>query len=108
MKNTTVFQDRTLLSPMDYTRIQKPDHVFKLSAYVAMAVGLRLSITEFQDAIRRSGLCLIEGDYKHDAYGFILSVMQGKNIDECNEFLEKSGIEPLGTHMREEFGKGFK
>ncbi len=92
---------------MDYTRIQKPEHTFKLPAYVAMAVGLQLSVTEFQDAIKHSGLCLIEGDKKHDAYSFILSVMQGKDIDECNEFLESVGIEPLGTHTREDYGNCF-
>ena len=105
--NTGIFQDKTLLSPMDYTRIQKPEHTFKLPAYVAMAVGLQLSVTEFQDAIKHSGLCLIEGDKKHDAYSFILSVMQGKDIDECNEFLESVGIEPLGTHTREDYGNCF-
>lgn len=37
-----------------------------------------------------------------DAYSFILSVMQGKSIDECNDFLEEVGLQILGTHTRDE------
>ena len=100
--NTTTFQDNTLLSPMDYTRIQKPEHVFKMPAYVAMAVGLGLSLQEFQDVIKQAGMCLKSGDKTDDAYSFILTVMQGQSIDECNDFLDSIGIPILGTHTRDE------
>lgn len=100
--NTSIFQDKTLLSPMDYTRIQKPDHKFKMPAYMAMAVGLGLSLDEFQKVISQAGLSLKEGDELDDAYSFILSVMQGKSIDECNDFLEEVGLQILGTHTRDE------
>ena len=99
--NTSIFQDRTLLSPMDYTRIQKPDHIFKMPAYVAIAVGLDLSLQEFQGVIKQAGLCLKEGDKTDDAYSFILAVMQGQSIDECNDFLENVDVPILGTHSRE-------
>ncbi len=36
--NTSIFQDKTLLAPMDYTRVYQ-DHKFKVSSYTAMAVG---------------------------------------------------------------------
>ena len=100
--NTSIFQDRTLLSPMDYTRIQKPDHRFKLPAYMAMAVGLGLSLSEFQFVIKQAGLSLIDGDKQDDAYTFVLSVLQGRPIDECNDFLETIGLPALGTHSRDE------
>ena len=99
--NTAIFQNKTLLSPMDYTRIQKKDHVFKLPAYMAMAVGLGLALTEFQDAIRLSGMCLVQGNTLHDAYSFILSTMQGRGIDSCNDFLLSIGQQALGTHERD-------
>ena len=100
--NTSIFQDRTLLSPMDYTRVQKPNHIFKMPAYVAMAVGLGLSLQEFQTVIKQAGLCLKEGDKTDDAYSFLLSVMQGQSVDECNDFLENVDVPRLGTHTREE------
>ena len=99
--NTSTFQSKTLLSPMDFTRIQKKDHTFKLPAYMAMAVGLGLALTEFQDAIRLSGMCLVRGDTLHDAYSFILSTMQGCDIDYCNDFLLSVGLQILGTHERD-------
>lgn len=98
--NTAIFQDKTLLAPMDYTRVQKPDHKFKMAAYVAMAVGLKLSITEFQNVIKQAGLSLKEGDKVDDAYTFVLTAMQGYDIDTCNDFLEQNGIGKLGTHTR--------
>lgn len=29
--NTRIFQDKTLLAPMDYTRVQDPNHIFKVT-----------------------------------------------------------------------------
>lgn len=99
--NTSIFQEKTLLGPMDYTRIQKKDYRFKVPAYVAMAVGLCLSIQEFQEVLQQVGLNLIRGDKQHDAYAFLLATMNGASIDECNAFLESIGVETLGTHERE-------
>ena len=98
--NTSIFQEKTLLSAMDYTRIQNKDHPFKLPAYVAMAVGLNLTLQEFQEILQQAGLNLKRGDKQHDAYAFLLTVMNGKSIDECNDFLESIGVKTLGTHER--------
>ena len=73
-----------------------------MPAYVAMAVGLGLSLQEFQKVIKQAGICLKEGDETDDAYSFILTVMQGQSIDECNDFLESIGVPVLGTHSRDE------
>ncbi|MBQ8280094.1 MAG: hypothetical protein IJZ23_09665 [Roseburia sp.] len=106
--NTAIFQDKTLLSPMDYTRVQRKDHKFKLPAYVAMAVGLGLTLQDFQNVLQQAGLSLAHGDKKHDAYAFLLTIMNGKSIDVCNDFLEQIGVEMLGTHEREVSWSGNK
>ena len=68
----------------------------------AMAVGLGLTLDEFQKVIKQAGLSLIEGNHLDDAYSFILTAMQGKSIDECNDFLDEVGLQILGTHIRDE------
>ncbi len=98
--NVTIFQEKTLLSPMDYTRLHQ-EHKFKLQSYVAMAVGLGLSLSEFQNVIKQAGMILKDGDKTDDAYSFILSTMQGMGIDECNDFLEEIGVSKLGTHSKD-------
>lgn len=97
--NSSIFQEKTLLSANDYSRLSS-DHKFKLPAYVAMAVGLGLSLDEFQKAIYLNGLSLDDKERTHNAYSFVLSMLQGKSIDECNAFLEHVGVETLGTHSR--------
>lgn len=100
--NTSIFQAKTHLSPMDYTRVQEPEYKFKLRAYVAMAVGLELSLTTFQEVIKLAGMCLRDGNKEDMAYSFILSTMHGQSIDDCNDFLIRIGIKRLGTHSRDE------
>ncbi len=99
--NTAIFQEKTLLSPMDYTRVRQPDHTFKLPHYVAIAVGLKLSLQEFNLILDAAGLKLVAGNIEHDAYSYILSVLQGRDIDFCNDFLKKCNIKRLGTKQRE-------
>lgn len=106
--NTRIFQDETLLGPMDYTRIQKRDHAFKLAAYMAMAVGLKLTLMEFQEIIQKAGMCLIKGNKEHDAYAFALTALQGQDIDQCNDFLEEVGVDRLGSHERADaYSRGY-
>ena len=99
--NVTIFQDKTLLSSMDYSRIKKPEHIFKLPHYVAMAVGLELSLSEFELIIACAGYSLISGNIEHDCYSFILSTLNGCGIDVCNDFLESMNLKPLGTQSRD-------
>lgn len=95
--NTRIFQDKTLLAPMDYTRVQDPNHIFKLPAYTAMAVGLELSLNETQENLRLSGLGFDPNDRTQKAYMYILSTFQGCPIDECNDVLNKLNVPELGT-----------
>lgn len=99
--NATIFREKTLLSAIDYSRLLDPNHIFKLQAYVAMAVGLHLTVPEFQTVISRAGLCLVDGREPDDAYAFILSVLSRRGIDTCNDFLRAIGLSPLGTRERD-------
>ena len=94
--NTSIFQSKTLLAPMDYTRVYQ-NHKFKVPSYTAMAVGLELTLHETEEALRLSGLGYDNSDDTDYAYMYILSAFHGCPIDECNVVLEKLNVKPLGT-----------
>lgn len=94
--NTSIFQSKTLLAPMDYTRVYQ-NHKFKVPSYTAMAVGLKLTLHETEEALRFSGLGYDNSDDTDCAYMYILSAFHGCPIDECNVVLEKLNVKPLGT-----------
>lgn len=94
--NTSIFQDKTLLAPMDYTRVYQ-NHKFRVPSYTAMAVGLELTLHETEETLRLSGLGYDNSDVTDYAYMYILSAFHGCPIDECNTVLEKLNVKPLGT-----------
>ena len=98
--NTAIFLDKTLLSEMDYSRVKQPDHRFKKETLMAMAVGLSLTKQEFEEILNKAGMALSPTDRTDQAYTFILEVLHGKDIYECNDFLEEVGLAPLGTQSR--------
>lgn len=98
--NTSIFQDKTLLAPMDYTRVYQ-NHKFKVPSYTAMAVGLELTLHETEEALRLSGLGYDNNDDTDYAYMYILSAFHGCTIDECNTVLEKLKVKQLGTKTRQ-------
>lgn len=100
----TDFVTATELAPADYTRLQK-NHSFKLEAFMAMAVGLGLTLSETEKVLHASNLGFIENrrspDFRrHQAYKYVLTAMHPCDIWTCNEFLEGRGLPPLGTHAR--------
>ena len=97
--NTSIFQSKTLLAPMDYTRVYQ-NHKFKVPSYTAMAVGLKLTLHETEEALRFSGLGYDNSDDTVCAYMYILSAFHGCPIDECNVVLEKLNVKPLGTKSK--------
>lgn len=99
--NVNIFVEKTLLSAVDYSRLKNPDHVFKKSAYVAMAVGLNLNILQLQKILYLAGYALVERDKTDNAYKFMFFTMACYGIDYCNEFLEKVGLPLLGTKSRD-------
>lgn len=98
--NTTIFLDRTNLSPMDYSRVQKPDHKFKMPALVAMGVGLGLDQSEMEEVLTLEGLSFREGDREQQAYKYLFTGMYGCSIVKCNKFLSKVNVPILGTQQR--------
>lgn len=97
--NTRIFQDKTLLAPMDYTRVYQ-NHKFQVPAYTAMAVGLELTLHDTEEALRLSGLGYDRYNDADCAYMYVLSVFHGCSIDECNIVLKKLNIKKLGTKSR--------
>ena len=97
--NTSIFQSKTLLAPMDYTRVYQ-NHKFKVPSYTAMAVGLELTLHETEEALRLSGLGYDNSDDTDYAYMYILSAFHGCPTDECNTVLEKLNVKPLGTKSK--------
>lgn len=98
--NTTTFLYHTNLSPMDYTRVQKPNHRFKLPALVAMGVGLELDLQEMEEILSLAGLTFQEGDRTQQAYKYLFTGMYGRTIDECNDFLRAVNVPELGSQSR--------
>lgn len=102
--NGATFVKQTELSHADYTRLQN-NHNFKLEAFVAMAVGLGLTLSETEKVLSASNMCFIENrrapDYRrHQAYKYVLTAMRPCDILTCNEFLEGRGLPKLGTQAR--------
>lgn len=98
--NSSIFQSKTKLDAMNYTRVQKPDHKFKIEQLVAMGVGLALTAQEMQEVLQLSGSCFCPTDHSQQAYAFLFSAYSGKNIDECNAFLKTVDVPPLGSQQR--------
>lgn len=98
--NTTTFLEKTNLSPMDYSRVQKPDHKFKMPTLVAMGIGLGLGQSEMEEVLALAGLSFREGDREQQAYKYLFSGMYGRSIDECNDFLMAVNVPILGTQQR--------
>lgn len=97
--NTSIFQSKTLLALMDYTRVYQ-NHKFKIPAYTAMAVGLELTLHETEEALHLSGLGYDSSDTTDCAYMYILSAFHGCSIDECNTVLDKLKVKALGTKSK--------
>ena len=97
--NTSIFQEKTLLLPMDYCRLYQ-NHKFKIPSYIAMAVGLELTVDEITAALSLSGLGLDKNNPSEFAYIYILSNYHGCSIDEFNDILKILDIAPLGSKSR--------
>ena len=97
--NTSSFQEKTLLLPMDYCRLYQ-NHKFKIPSYIAMAVGLELTVDEITAALSLSGLGLDKNNPSEFAYIYILSNFHGCSIDEFNDILKILDVAPLGSKSR--------
>lgn len=98
--NTSIFQSKTSLDAMSYTRVQKPEHKFKMEQLVAIGVGLALTAQEMQEVLQLAGSCFSPTDRNQQAYAYLFSAYSGKSIDECNAFLETVNVPLLGSQQR--------
>lgn len=98
--NTTIFIDRTGLDAMNYTRVQDPDHKFKMQPLVSMGVGLELDLNEMEEVLSLAGLTFKLTDKVDQAYKYLFTGMAGKSVNDCNEFLATVDVPKLGTQQR--------
>lgn len=98
--NTSVFQSKTNLDAINYSRVQKPDHKFKIEQLVSMGVGLALTAQEMQEVLQLAGSCFNPTDHSQQAYAYLFSAYSGKSIDECNAFLNTVNVPLLGSQQR--------
>lgn len=98
--NSSTFQENTKLDAINYTRVQKPEHKFKMGALVAMGVGLRLTPTEMDEILSLTGLAFDPNDKEQQAYAYLFSGYAGRSIDDCNEFLREIDVTELGSQQR--------
>ena len=100
----TDFVKATELSYSDFTKLQH-NHNFKLEAFIAMAVGLGLTLSETEKVLKASDLGFTENRRnpefrRHSAYKYVLTALRPCDILPCNEFLEGRGLPPLGAQAR--------
>lgn len=98
--NATIFTAKTGLDEMNYSRVKKPDHKFKLETLVAMGFGLEFTVSEMKEVAELAGFSFSPTNRAHQAYLFLIAHCQGKTIDECNDFLSEINIPTLGSHSR--------
>ena len=66
---------------------------------VAFGRGLDLGLPETEKLMQLAGHAFDESD-EHQALKFCITGFSGKPIEDCNDFLESLGYEPLGTQQR--------
>lgn len=96
--NSAVFCEKTLLDESYYRHAEKNDGkaLPEVRTIVAMCVGLGLDLQQSQELLRLAGRALNDSR-EHVAYGFVLSMLRGQSIYDCNTFLAEIGIRTLGT-----------
>lgn len=93
--NKTIFQDKTLLDDNEYYRIKSGTHKFNIASYTAMAVGLELTLSETQDALRLSGMDYDKHNRNEYAYMFVLGTFHGCTMTEFNMHLQELNVPPI-------------
>ena len=96
--NSAVFAEKTLLDESYYRHAQRNDGkaLPEVRTVVAMCVGLGLDLPQSQELLRLAGRALNDSR-EHVAYGFVLSMLRGQSIYDCNTFLAEVGVRPLGA-----------
>ena len=92
--NSTVFQEKTLLSGKTFSRIKSGNlHKPTLDTVMAICIGLDLGVI-YGDPLLRSAGYVLSGTVSpmHIAYYAMLTTFRGFTIFECNEILAALGV----------------
>lgn len=96
----STFIDKTGLDKMHYSRVQGGIHNFTMRPLVAMGVGLCLDLNEMEEVLHLGGMAFKDGDREQEAYKYLFTAFYGKDIEECNKFLQEVDVPLLGTQQR--------
>ena len=89
--------DASLYSKLKSGRRKRPD----MRTIIAICVGLRLPLHIVEDLLRSAGMAFTNS-LEDRAYRYLIMVMNGATIDECNDFLRTQGVPLLGSFAKDE------
>jgi DNA-binding phage protein len=97
--NSMIFKERTLLDDSMYSRILSNTRNPSFRTAIAICVGLGVDSLTAIKMLEGAGYTFSPSK-EHQAYYYLFTALQGKSIDECNAFLEKVAITPLGNREK--------
>jgi len=89
--------DSALYSKLKGGKRKRPD----MRTFIALCVGLRLPLHIVEDLLRSAGMAFTNSRVDR-AYRYVVMMMNGAGIDECNDFLRLWGVPLLGSFSKEE------
>jgi hypothetical protein len=93
--NSETFQERTLLSASQYSKIiNDQQETYKFKTVMQICVGIGLSLSNATILLNHAGYTLTSSR-THSAYAYLLSLPINGDIDKCNMFLEILGVPQL-------------
>lgn len=98
--NTSIFQTKTQMDAMNYTRVQNDYDKFTLRPLVTMGYCLGLDVAEMEKVLHAAGLSFSPTDEESQAYKFLFTAFPSRDIEECNKFLKANGFHLLGSQPR--------
>ena len=91
--NSSIFCDKTLLSPMTYSRYKRGKQYPSMRAIITMAIAFDLDMPMVETLLLSAGYAFDLNNKVHYAYQTLVKDYQGKSIYECNDYLAALGIE---------------
>lgn len=105
-ENEKTFNLKTGLSENMFSRIRNKVDVGdppKMNTLISICIGYDVDVLTAQSLLRCLGLSFNRHNRRDYAYSFLLTRCRGRDWDECNQILEKLGIEKkywLGSQAR--------
>ena len=96
------FTLRTNLDAVYYSRLKNGRrNKLDMRTAVAIFIGLRLPLPIAESLLQSAGMAFSRSK-KDQAYRYLVMMMNGADIDECNAFLGQQGVPLLGSIARDE------